>query len=167
MAFQEKGKPGPQILTVDLSHYYGFLCNTGLSLFESACFLHLRFSENATYTMKQTWDCPPLSTPSKSELHIESCDSSTLAIIRIMVGLAKAHVAGLAPPRSFWISWSTAGAENFISFLSFIYVFILAAPQHMEFPRQGSDCGGSCDLHRNCGNTGSFNQPTAPGQDLT
>ena len=43
------------------------------------------------------------------------------------------------------------GGEKF--FFSFSFS---AALQHMGFPGQGSDLSHSCDLHRKCGNAGSF-----------
>ena len=38
--------------------------------------------------------------------------------------------------------------ENKAWFILFIYLFILAAPPHTEFPGQGSDPGHSLDLNK-------------------
>ena len=45
-----------------------------------------------------------------------------------------------------------------------IYIFsFLAAPQHMEFPAQGSDLSYSCDLCHSHSNAGSLIHCTRPG----
>ena len=46
--------------------------------------------------------------------------------------------------------------------LSPLYLFsFFGRPAHMEFPGQGSDLSCRCNLHRSCGNDGSF-EYTAP-----
>ena len=52
----------------------------------------------------------------------------------------------------------------------YIYIYthtsFLSTPQHMEFPRQGSDLSLSCNFHSICSNAESFN-PLFQAEDQT
>ena len=53
--------------------------------------------------------------------------------------------------------WPTMVLDRFSSdAASFFFFFFLAAPQHMEFPGQGSELSCSFDLHCRCSHSGSL-----------
>ena len=56
---------------------------------------------------------------------------------------------------------------HIISFSLFLFFFFLTAPQHMEFPGQGSDPSRNCDLCHSCSNTGSLLNPLCQAGDRT
>ena len=49
-------------------------------------------------------------------------------------------------------------SQNALNGIRLFFFFpLLATPQHMEFPGQGSDPSQSCNVCHSCSNTGSFN----------
>ena len=64
--------------------------------------------------------------------------------------LPQCHLAMASAPLTVHLFW-------------FCLFSFLAAPQHVEFPSQGSDLGHSCNLSRRCGNARSLTHCAGPG----
>ena len=97
------------------------------------------------------------------------CDNTKMSFASLMYHGHGAEILGgpscdgvtALMTNALWVVYSWA--LTFFQF--FFFLLFLAAPQHMEFPGQGSDLSRSYNLSCSCGNAGSSSHCAGPGSN--